>query len=248
MTDATGPELRLVVLREQPYAGVGEVLDLLSPGGSAQLPDPNADTETMRLSGVDVTLQIGREPLAARELEYAVAQSPLKPRIEPAVARHGGYTAVSIDPGDDLFAGIHLLTNLGAYLADDGGLVVWMPDADLVTTDVMYLGDLDERPAVLAFNTMAAKLDESTAIAHTIGVQQLGGIEVQLRSTTLGPGDAYQALRGAVAGRIEAQSLPKPGETLEIGGVSHVLTRRQHAGPRLDPRRSAVDVRLRRTG
>lgn len=71
---------------------------------------------------------------------------------------------------------------------------------------------------------MAARMDETTAIAHTIGVPALGGRDVQLRTSALDPANAFTELRSAVAGLLEERTLPAPGLTLVIGGQPHVLT------------------------
>ncbi len=222
---ATGPVLRVVLLLERPPAGVATVLQPLVPDIAAQIAGAPLNRLTVNINGVPLAFEVATEPLVARELDYAVAQSPLRDLVQAAVARHGGYLVLSAQSGADLLGAGELLAKLAArYANDDNALAVWLPDADRATTGVMYGGEALQRPAQVLFNTMGARLDEASAIAHTIGVRHLGGAEVQLRTAALGPADAFRELRGAVATLLEARTLPSPGLVVTIAGAPHVLT------------------------
>lgn len=219
----TGRTVRAVVLLAQPPATIGAVLDTLQPGAGARLQGVPLQAIDITLNGFVVGFALDAQPLVARELEYAVQQSPMRARVEDAVARHGGSLALSVAADADVFGASELLANVAATFADDAnGLAVWLPDADLVTTDVLYAGQVEERSAQVWFQTMAARVDERSSIAHTIGVRHLGGTDVQLRSTRA-PADAHVALRDAVATLLEARTMPAAGATIAIGGVPHVL-------------------------
>lgn len=226
MTDlptAAEKTLRSVVLLENAPHNIGAVLDVLMPGMSAQLGDAPLDTISINLNGTPASFELVKEPLVAPELDYAVSQSPLRDLVGAAVAKHRAYLVISLQ-NPDVFDASGMLANVTArYADDDAGLAVWLPDADRATTAIMYAGEVDERPASAYFNTMAARLDESTAIAHTIGVHHLGGAEVQLRSSAFDPATAFTELRNAVATVLEARTLPVAGLTLTIAGLPHTL-------------------------
>lgn len=217
--------VRAVVLLEKAPTEVGELLELVIPGVSAQLEGAPKDQLTIDINDVPLTFMAGTTPLVAQELDYAVSQSLLRERVQAAVARHAGYVVLSAAVNDDVFTASNVLANIAArYADDDNGLAVWLPDADHATTDVMYAGEVDQRPAQVWFNTMAAQIDASTSLAHTIGVRHLGGVDVQLRATSATPAQAHSALRDAVATMLEASTLPAPGMVVEIGSVPHILT------------------------
>lgn len=88
----------------------------------------------------------------------------------------------------------------------------------------MYAGQVEARAAEVWFNTMAAQLDESTALAHSIGLRHLGGADVQLRMAGGSPADAFRELRSAIATLLEGSTLPAPGVTMTIAGAPFVLT------------------------
>ncbi|MBK0421139.1 hypothetical protein JD292_03465 [Leucobacter sp. CSA2] len=218
------PELRSVILLKRPFGDAAEALGLFVPDAASHIDDPTLRVVPTRVNGTPVTLELGDGPLRAQELEYAVAQSAQRSRLEPILAEHGGYVVVSVEAGGDLFENSDLLANLAAYYADDdNGLAVWLPDADYVATDVIYTNDMMDRSTLVWFNTMAAKLDESTAIAHTIGLGHLGGSEVQLVSNALDPAQAYLGLRGAVADLLDGGALPAGGMTVAIDGAQYAL-------------------------
>ena len=221
----TGPALRAVVLLAHQPADVGSVLQVLLPEAAASIGNLPLNQITVVVNQVRVTFEVGSGPLAAGEFDYAVSQSLLRDRVQAAAAAHGGHLVLTAEVGDDVFRAASVLSNVTATYADsDNGLAVWLPDADLATTDVIYAGEVSRRPANVWFNLMAARMDETTAIAHTIGVPALGGRDVQLRTSAFDPASAYTELRSAVAGLLEERTLPAPGLTLVIGGQPHVLT------------------------
>ena len=220
-----GPVLRAVVLLRTTPPGVGAVLDLLLPDLSPQIRDLPLNRLTVTVNDVAVTFEVAAGPLVARELDYAVRQSPLRDLVQAAVAQHEGFLVLSADSGEDIFRASELLANVAAtYAKDDNGLAVWPPEADHVTTDVMYVGEVAQRSAQTWFHTMAARMDETSSIAHTIGVHHLGGGDVQLRTSSLDPAGAHRELRGAVATLLEARTFPTPGTVVTIAGAPHVLT------------------------
>ncbi|WP_454301533.1 hypothetical protein [Salana multivorans] len=141
-----GPVLRAVVLLRTTPPGVGAVLDLLLPDLSPQIRDLPLNRLTVTVNDVAVTFEVAAGPLVARELDYAVRQSPLRDLVQAAVAQHEGFLVLSADSGEDIFRASELLANVAAtYAKDDNGLAVWLPDADHVTTDVMYVGEVAQR-------------------------------------------------------------------------------------------------------
>lgn len=221
---STERELQSVVLLGSAPAGIGDALSPLIGDAGAQLP-AGLPQLTVDVSGVPVTFTLIGEPLVASELDYAVRQSPIRELLSASVAQHQAYLVITTPVQPDVFGASARLSNVTAHLADDdNGVAVWLPEADFATTDVLYTGEVDRRPAVMWFNTMAANLDESTAIAHTIGLQSLGGVEVQVRASGATPGDVFQELRGAVATLLEGSVLPAPGVAVTIGGAPFVLT------------------------
>lgn len=212
-----------VVLLTQAPAGVAELVGLLMPGAEAQMP-AGVQELTVDINEVPVRFEIVADKLTAPEFEYAVSQSLLRERVQAASDTHGAFLVLTADVGADVFKASFTLSNLAArFAADNNGLAVWSPDSDLATTDVVYAGEVDQRPALVWFNAMAARIDAETSLAHTIGLGYLGGTEVQVRSTTLSPADAYGELRGAVATLLESGALPAAGGIVQLGGVAHTL-------------------------
>lgn len=221
--EQTSRRVRAVVLLAQPPATIGEVLDVLQPGMGANIQGVPLQGISVAVNGFAVAFELDGQPLVARELDYAVTQSPMRALVEKAVAEHRGFLTLTVAADHDVFGASQLLANVTAtYARDANGLAVWLPDADQATTDVLYAGEAAQRSAQVWFHTMAARIDDASSIAHTIGVRHLGGIDVQLRST-LAPADAHDALRDAVATLLEARTMPAAGATVVIGGVPHVL-------------------------
>ena len=220
-----GRTLRAVVLLAQEPGSLAEVLEGFFPDAAAAVAGSPQRQLSVNANGIPMTFELGEGPIVASELDYAVSQSLLRTRVQHAVARHRRHLILSADDATTVFSASKLLSNIAATYADGpDGLAVWLPDADYVTTDVMYAGDVERRPALTWFNTMAASLDATTALAHTIGVRHLGGWDVQLRSSTLTPAQAHQELRAAVATILEGEELPEPGAAVVIAGQPHVLT------------------------
>lgn len=224
-SDSPSRTLRTVVLLENAPRGVAGALDVLMPDVAARLGDALLNSLNIDVNGVPMTFGVVPEPIVARELDYAASQSPLRDHVQSAVSRHRAHLVLSVDATADVFEASDLLANVTArYADDDNGLAVWLPDADHLTTSVMFAGEADQRPALTWFHTMAARLDERTAVAHTIGVRHLGGIEVQLRAAGMSPADAHRELRGAVATLLEQRTFPAPGTVVSIAGTPHTLT------------------------
>lgn len=220
----SGRTLRAVVLLSEAHATIEPILDLLLPDVAKAMGGLPLAQVSMDVNGVPMTFQVVAEPLVARELDYAVSQSLLRERVQAAVQAHRGYLVLTADDVTDVFRASELFSNVVSTYADwEQGVAVWLPEMDLATTDVIYGGEAARRLALTWFNTMAAALDQSTSVAHTIGLRHLGGQEVQLRSGALTPAQAYQELRSAVATLLEASTFPSPGSTLIIGGVPHTL-------------------------
>ncbi|WP_243227678.1 hypothetical protein [Microbacterium sp. CIAB417] len=215
---------RIVILLRTLPAGIGEVLAPVAPTVAQSLHGAPVSRIEVTVNGVPVTFHLRSEPLRARELDYAVAQSPLSALVSEAVARHVAHLVVSVEAPTDVFDAHHVVSQLGAAFAQENGLAVWLPDADLATTDVMYVGEVSERPALNWFHTMAARLDETASIAHTIGLGRFGAPDVQLVSSVLAPAEAHAALRDAVAGILEARRVPEAGDYVHVAGVASVLT------------------------
>ncbi|MDQ1130279.1 hypothetical protein [Microbacterium sp. SORGH_AS_0888] len=221
---ASAPVVRSVVLLRDAPAGMGAVVGSLMPDAGSRIGDAPLPRLTVTVNDVPVTFEISTAPIVARQLDYAVSQSPLRDLVQEAVAQHTAALVLSAASDGDVFRASELLAHVTAHYAQEpGGLAVWLPDADHATTAVMYAGEVAQRPAQVWFHTMAARMDESTSLAHTIGLGHLGGEEVQLRAAGLTPADAHRALRGAVATILEKRRFPAAGDTIELGGATFSL-------------------------
>lgn len=219
----TERELRTVVFLKDAPSGVGEALRVLFREAADQIPAGLAQL-TVNIGEAPMTLTLIAQPLAGPEFDYAVAQSPHSTELRSAVAVHNAYLLLTTPAEPEVFAASARLSTVTAYFAyDDNGVAVWLPDADYATTDVHYANAAGSRPAVVWFNTMAAMLDETTAIAHTIGLQSLGGSEVQLRKVSATPADTFRELQDAVATMLEGSALPAADMTLTIADTPHRL-------------------------
>ncbi|TGO05218.1 hypothetical protein [Serinibacter arcticus] len=221
MSTSSAPHT-VVLLRRVPER-IGAVLALFSPDPRT-VQDVPGDRVTTTVNGHAITVALTPAPLRSDHLTYALAQSPTKQLLADAVAGHAAHVSFTYE-GDDLRGAQPTLTVLTAYVADaEDGLAVFVPATDQLTTDVLYAGEAASTPALTWFNTMAARLDATTSIAHTIGLARLTGSEIQLRSTALSPGEAFRDLREGVAAALDAGAELRAGDGLALGGVHHVLT------------------------
>jgi hypothetical protein len=212
----------VVLLRRAPER-IGAVLALFSPDPRTVLDVPG-DRITTTINGHVVTVALVPAPLRSDHLAYALSQSPTKHLLADAVAGHAAHVTFTY-AGEDLRGAQLTLTMLTAYVADaEDGLAVFVPATDQLTTDVLYAGEAERNPALTWFNTMAARLDATTSVAHTIGLARLTGAELQLRSTALSPGEAFRDLREGVAAVLAGDGELRAGGSLAVGGAPHVLT------------------------
>jgi hypothetical protein len=221
MSSTTAPHT-VVLLRRAPDR-IGAVLALFSPDPRA-VQDIPGDRITTTVNGFPITVTTSAAPLRSDHLDYALRQSPSAGLLADAVAGHTAHVTFTYE-GEDVRGAQLTLTMLTAYVADsDDGLAVFVPATDQLTTDVLYAGEAERNPVLTWFNTMAARLDATTSIAHTIGLSRLTGTELQLRSGALTPGEAFRDLREGIAAVLTSGGDLRAGGAIAVGGAPHVLT------------------------
>lgn len=191
-----------------------------------QLPLPRI---AMTVNGVKLDLSIAAAPLRSDLLGFALATSPLRSTLEPVVTRHRAHVRI-LAARHDAFAVQGALTAATARLAsrDDVGAVL-LPHQEALTTDVMYVGETIQRPALTWFRTNAAQAGDGTSIAFTRGLWAMGGRDVVLPGAPWDPAETFAALRAGVAAVLEDGRLPREGETIDVAGAPHALA------PGVDP-------------
>lgn len=214
-------EIRSVVLLSAAPTAIGDAVGVLTSG----VPDGlTGDAVTLNLGPAEVALSIVRERLDADPFRYAVSQSPIAARIEEAAAGHTAYLIVSAPAGADILQAAGVVADVTARFADeDNGLAVWLPDADFATTAVMYVGEYSEDPSQTWFNTMAATMDATASLAHTIGVAHLGGTDLQFVAPGLTPVVAYNIVRHVVAQHLADGEYPPAGFEITVGETTYAL-------------------------
>ena len=183
----------------------------------------------MNVIGVRLDLSVFAAPLQSKLLDFALANSPVRSILEPAVAAHRSHLLV-LAAREDPFRVQQALTPVVATLASgDGVTAVLLPHQEAITTDVLYAGETQQRPALTWFRTNAAAHGDGMAAAFTRGLWALGGTDVVLWRVPCEPAQAFRELRGAVATLLEAGRLPREGDVMSVAGASYALT------PGVDP-------------
>lgn len=222
--------MAIVLLGTAPHS-VGEVLadahPILGERAEAQ-PELGRQTElTTTVNGHELRFAVA-PPETSESFRLALSESLVRTRVEAGAADHRSTVVVStpVGAGIDPYAAHELLSYLAAGLLDrDDATAIWLPHQGQVTTDVLFIGELERRSAHTWFRSMAMWLDQGAGTSHafTEGLGAFGSLDVQWSGVTLPPQEAWTALRTAIADLLEARTIPTPGLSLEVAGVRHVL-------------------------
>jgi hypothetical protein len=116
-----------------------------------------------------------------------------------------------------------------AYLIENlGAKGVWIPAQMNVTTDVLFIGDMED-PARNFARVHAMWLDQQqgVSLAFTAGLRALGWRELLVRRPVQ-PAAIFEDLRAALAEALNRQRLPTLGTTMSLGGEPHQLVEGTH--------------------
>ncbi|OCG75742.1 hypothetical protein [Microbacterium sediminis] len=211
-----------ILLLDTEHSGIVPFINELT--GEATLPeDVPLPRMKMGVNGVDLDLSVVAAPLQSDLLGFALATSPLRGTLEPAVARHRAHLRILAAPAEPFAVQRALMAATARLASRDDVTAVLLPHQEALTTDVMYVGEAMQRPALTWFRTNAAGQGDGTSIAFTRGMWALGGTDVVLQGVPWTPAEAFSALRAAVATALEAERPPREGDTLEVSGVPHTL-------------------------
>ena len=217
-----------VVLLDIEPRGVGEYLSRISPQLQAKVDQtpPLADLLALGLTinGSDVMVRTEQAPMEHDGLSYAIAQSPVRQLLEPAVAGHRGWVEVTISQITDPHSAQRTLSGVTAAIAGGAyAVAVYLPHQYRATTQVLYVGEAAQRLAQTWFWAPAMWLDQQQGVSHafTEGLAVLGGLEVQYSNVPADPAEVFRRLRSTVAEVLETGSVPQAGLGADIDGVPH---------------------------
>lgn len=217
-----------ILLIDTEHTGIAPFINDLT--GAATLPeDLPLPRLKMGVNGVDLDLSLFGSPLQSDLLGFALATSPLRATLEPAVDRHRAHLRILAAAAEPFAVQRALMAATARLASRDDVKAVLLPHQEALTTDVMYVGEAMQRPALTWFRTNAAGQGDGTAIAFTRGMWALGGTDLVLQGVASDPAEAFAALRAAVATALEAERPPREGDTLEVAGAPYTLT------PGVDP-------------
>lgn len=239
----SGPTVVARILLGGVPSSMGEVLAPLDPETAGRMASvPPVPQLVLPVNGVDVDLGVHTSPVPADALAPDLGVSPLRQTLEPAVAAHRAHVSVTVPVGADWRSSLAVFANVVARLLDrDDAAAVWLPQQRLLTTDVMFQGDVHTRPE-LVFARVHAMWEAGQggpSIGFTQGLAAIGGTEVQLGANGVAPAQLFEDLRRAVADSLAAGTLPSAGGRLTVAGYSLGLvpsTSRVTGGPVLELR------------
>lgn len=239
----SGPTVVAHILLGGVPSSMGEVLAPLDPATAGRMANvPPVPQLVLPVNGVDVDLGVHTSPVPADALAQDLGVSPLRQTLEPAVAAHRAHVSVTVPVGADWRSSLAVFANVVARLLDrDDAKAVWLPQQRLLTTDVMFQGDVHDRPE-LVFARVHAMWEAGQggpSIGFTQGLAAIGGTEVQLGANGVPPAQLFEDLRRAVADSLAAGTLPSAGGRLTVAGYSLGLvpsTSRVTGGPVLELR------------
>lgn len=239
----SGPTVVARILLGSVPSSMGEVLAPLDPATAGRMANvPPVPQLVLPVNGVDVDLGVHTSPVPADALAPDLGVSPLRQTLEPAVAAHRAHVSVTVPVGADWRSSLAVFANVVARLLDrDDAKAVWLPQQRLLTTDVMFQGDVHTRPE-LVFARVHAMWEAGQggpSIGFTQGLAAIGGTEVQLGANGVPPAQLFEDLRRAVADSLAAGTLPSAGGRLTVAGYSLGLvpsTSRVTGGPVLELR------------
>lgn len=239
----SGPTVVARILLGSVPSSTGEVLAPLDPATAGRMANvPPVPQLVLPVNGVDVDLGVHTSPVPADALGPDLGVSPLRQTLEPAVAAHRAHVSVTVPVGADWRSSLTVFANVVARLLDrDDAKAVWLPQQRLLTTDVMFQGDVHTRPE-LVFARVHAMWEAGQggpSIGFTQGLAAIGGTEVQLGANGVAPAQLFEDLRRAVADSLAAGTLPSAGGRLTVAGYSLGLvpsTSRVTGGPVLELR------------
>lgn len=239
----SGPTVVARILLGGVPTSMGEVLAPLDPATAQRMANvPPVPQLVLPVNGVDVDLGVHTSPVPAEALAPDLGVSPLRQTLEPVVAAHRAHVSVTVPVGSDWRSSLAVFANVVARLLDrDDAKAVWLPQQRLLTTDVMFQGDVHTRPE-LVFARVHAMWEAGQggpSIGFTQGLAAIGGTEVQLGANGVAPAQLFEDLRRAVADSLAVGTLPSAGGRLTVAGYSLGLvpsTSRVTGGPVLELR------------
>lgn len=213
-----------VLLTTRPERGFADVIDTISPGSGA------------RFEGVDLpglAVPVGEEeflialtgPLSDQTLLAHAAISPMRSHVEPVAREHRASILIAPRKRSTPRQEQTALAKVAAlFAAREDAEAVWLPHQETLTTDVLYRGEVAQRPSLVFFRVHAMQLDADAGTSHafTRGLVPHLGREVQLSGTTLDPGIAFEQLRTALCEVIDADGALGVDDRLVVAGVPYV--------------------------
>lgn len=222
---APGPDI-VVLLAEVPTT-MGEVFGNAIPALVAEHKDIPPFPLRITTDGNDLDLRVHPTPVPDDSLLRDLGTSPLAPTLHPAVDGHAAHaTFALVDPITDPWDGFEALSTLAAFTIDQtGAKAVWLPAQSIVTTDVMYLHDVENAAERAWFRTHAMWLDEAQGLSlgFTRGLTRFGWPELQLSGLAQDPAQTWERLTAAVAERLLDHRPPEPGDSLDLAGIGYTL-------------------------
>ncbi len=225
------PAMEAYVLLEQAPLDMGAVLSAIGEG----MGDPLAGVPLMPrlelgVNGAELVIGAVDAPVDDPGLAADLTTSPMRQRLEPVVASHRAHVTLGITPASQTFYGPMLTwTNVLAYLIDNlGAKGVWIPAQMSVTTDVLFVGDMEQPTRNFArVHAMWLDQQQGASLAFTAGLRALGWRELLVRRHDQ-PAAIFQDLRAALAEVLDRHQLPALGSTMSLGGVPHRLVEGTH--------------------
>lgn len=217
--------IQAIVLLAEPPADMGVVLSAIQPGmGDPLASSPLLPAFGLTVNGADLRIGAFGGAVTNDRLLADLSVSPMRERLDPVVAAHRGVVTLEIaPPASGFFGPMVTWANVLAYLVDNlGAKALWLPQQRTVTTDVLFIGEMERDPALVLAGVHAMWLDQAagTSLAFSAGLNGLGSPEVQIRRSGE-PGLLYRHLRLALADYLGADRLPAVGDVLDVGGVRH---------------------------
>lgn len=232
MTESTTPAASpdVVILLPDVPTSMGDVFGLIAPIMAQTLaPLPPMPQLVAPINGVPMDLGLQTTPVTDQALLADLANSPLQGELAEPVQAHRAHATITAAGGDsDVFASMELVSNVAASILDkSAATAVWLPGQLLVTTDVLYVGDVSrENIERTWFRVHALWADDARtqSLGFTRGLTRFGWPELQLHGATTDPSQLWREFTDSLGARLaQRQPAPREGDALTVGGFEYQL-------------------------